>query len=359
MRIVDESPGKKRIKCGWARFCRATGISTLHCRVRRRVRGSAQVVILLYHRVIPASLIGDVCSLPDIVVTRETFARQMAFLAKSYRVLALDEYVRAAANREALPGRTAVVTFDDGWRDNWEFAFPVLKRYGVPATIFLTTGFIGEDRMFWQEKLLFLLSRPGERDREMLLEQIAHGGEWSAAVHESLHRFVRDGSETALISGLTAVRESERDRLAQAIGERLGNPEFPRATNAFMGWEQVREMARAGVAFGAHSESHNLLTELPGEQLAVELERPAKAIEEKLGLPTVALAYPNGNVNEEVVKAARAAGYEVACTTRPGLNDARTDPLLLRRVNISEGRFRDTKGAYSEALFDARLCGLL
>lgn len=358
MRIVEESPGKKRIKCGWARFCRATGISTLHRRLRSRLRGSAQVAILLYHRVVPASQLGDVCSLPDIVVTRETFARQMEFLANTYRVLALDQFARAVANGQALPARTAVVTFDDGWRDNWEFAFPVLRQHGIPATIYLTTGFMGTRRAFWQERLLFLLSRPGEQELEMLLEEIARGGRWSAAVLTSLRRFVRDGSGTALIHGLTAVAESERDQLTQAIGERLGNPEFPLAANAFLEWEQVREMARGGVTFGAHSENHKLLTELSREELAYELERPLQVIEEELGRPVVTLAYPNGNVNGEVVKAARSLGYETACTTIPGLNDSRTDPLLLRRINISEGRFRDAKGDYSEALFDARLCGL-
>src|SRR5215510_12205168 len=129
---------------------------------KRRLRMWAErnaVIILTYHRVIEQWDNVLEYSQPGMVVTVSTFERQLAILRQHFEVVTLDAVL---ANGHPSPGASrprCVVTFDDGWRDNYDLAFPILRRHDIPATIFLTTDFIGTDRAFWHTELTYLLTR--------------------------------------------------------------------------------------------------------------------------------------------------------------------------------------------------------
>src|SRR5712692_999339 len=133
--------------------------SGLWKRILRTWAERKAVIILTYHRVIEKWDETLDYSQPGMVVTTSTFERQVAILKEHFEVVTLGALLAdgVTATRPARP--RCVITFDDGWRDNYDLAFPILRRRDIPATIFLATDFIGTDRAFWHTELLYLFTR--------------------------------------------------------------------------------------------------------------------------------------------------------------------------------------------------------
>jgi peptidoglycan/xylan/chitin deacetylase (PgdA/CDA1 family) len=311
----------------------------------------------MYHRVVPAAAIPLVASLRQIVVSAETFERQIRIQASRRAVIALSRLAETLGGAAPLPPLAAAITFDDGWGDTFLHAFPVLRRLGLPATVFLTTGFIGSDRMFWQERLRALTLR-------LAADRAARGGAAGPPdlPAEVLGALACPDAETgilALIEKAKYMAEADRAGLMERVERLAGSARGSAADDGFLTWGQVREMAGAGIEFGSHGESHEILTGLPGERVAAELRRSRERIERETGRQCLALAYPNGDCDDAVAGHAAAAGYALALTTGPGINTRRTPPHRLRRIDVNERRFADCSGRFSEAMFAAALAGLL
>ncbi|MBF0565701.1 MAG: polysaccharide deacetylase family protein [Nitrospirae bacterium] len=384
---------KKTVKTLWAGAVSISGAGEAYQRLRHVRSGKTCGVILTYHRVVPRSQLPkealqdtiqatiqdtlqealQVVSLPGIVVCEESFEAQMRLLAREFDPIALDEFVSALANRVPLPRKCVVVTFDDGWQDNYLFAFPILKSYAVPATVFLTTGYVGTTKkIFWQESLVFLIKSLQKRlyeirrrsrgdtsgDKEKLLHFFSAKG--LAYLFPQLEKAIsgRD-AVSELIEILKGVDKMQVNCLIEALDEYLGHPGFPYSQNSFLGWEQIREMSGSNVTFGSHSATHGLLTELDDDDLYRELSTSKTAIEDKLKFTVNTLAYPNGNFDNRVIRAAKDAGYTGAVSTIAGVNDGHTDPFALRRINIHEGKSTGPNGSFSSSLFSTYVAGLL
>jgi len=298
-------------------------------------------------------------SLPQITVWQRSFEMQMRYLSEHYKLLRLSSFADLVASGERLPPRTAAVTFDDGWRDNYLYAFPIMQKYGIPATIFLTTGFVGTDRVFWSERLRFLL---------LLLRKRAgkwHGGGRYAAgdLPTGIRTFLESGggrgSIVELIESSKDMDDTARNVLIDSLRELLGHPVFPAGSDVLLDWDQVREMSENGIEFGSHTESHGMLTRIPPGKVAEELSVSRRRIEEELGRPVEAFAYPDGDCDDEVVAEVASAGYKVAVTTAHGINTRRQDPLQLKRINASEPQFSGPGGEFSLSRFAANVADCL
>src|SRR5215813_30515 len=128
----------------------------------RRLRTWAErntVIILTYHRVAETWDRTLDYSQPGMVVTDATFERQIAILKQHFEVVTLGALLPDGAHGTRRVRPRCVITFDDGWRDNYDRAFPILQRHGLPATVFLATDFIGSDRVFWHTELIYLFTR--------------------------------------------------------------------------------------------------------------------------------------------------------------------------------------------------------
>ncbi|HNX96665.1 MAG TPA: polysaccharide deacetylase family protein, partial [Candidatus Aminicenantes bacterium] len=143
---------KRILKYTWAHLWFDTGLLALVEWLRNLRPRGRPLAILMYHRVVPPEWARRVLSHPDIVVSAASFRQQVAFLAARYRVIPLADFVTAAQAGTPPPARAVVLTFDDGWEDNYQTAFPVLRAAGLSATVFLTAGLIGSREMFWQER---------------------------------------------------------------------------------------------------------------------------------------------------------------------------------------------------------------
>ena len=303
-----------------------------------------RAVILLYHRVLPEADLAGTWSSPHIVVSVSDFSRQMEQVARQAHPLGLGELLARHRAGEALPPRSVVVTFDDGWRDNFLYAAPVLRRQGIPATIFLATDLIGTEAVFWQERLRFLLARPA-------LVRLAARERSALGLPEG------PVEAEGLIAGCKVRGGLAGPELVEGLEAALGRPEFPRAAHAMLSWDEVRAMAAGGLDFGGHGASHAILTRLAPEAALAECRVSRAAIARELGHAPQALAYPNGDWNPAVAALARQAGYAMALAIGHGRNRSATDLFGLARINVGSASFRGPLGRASPLRFAAALMG--
>jgi peptidoglycan/xylan/chitin deacetylase (PgdA/CDA1 family) len=270
---------------------------------------TGKVLILMYHRVIPRADAESTFVQPGMYVTPETFERHLQFLTAHFELLTFrDLLAKWDCGDWSEHARYCAITLDDGWLDNYAHAFPLLRKYGANATIFLPTGLIGSNACLWSDRLADLLWRKG------------HGtpDEWDACIERA--KRLPDAAREALI-----------DDLAGQAGS------VATAGRQFMNWSEVEEMSRHGVAFGSHTTSHANLTRLTGAALEAELREPLAVLRSRPVNSVPVLAYPNGNCNRAVARAAQAAGYRAAVTVHHGLEQSfPRDRFRLRRIGVHE-----------------------
>lgn len=294
---------------------------------------SRQLVILAYHRVLD---IGDEDSYPGdpelVSASVQNFEAQMRFVRDHMTPLSLAAVLNALDQRHSLPARSVVVTFDDGHADNYTNAFPILKSLGVPATIFLSTAYIDAVRTpFWFERIAELLYFAPRGT--LALDGYART--------MSLDDIVSRRQETGLL--LRHVKREPNPRRLALLAEleaRLG-PSVPAAHAArrvAMTWDEVREMADAGIEFGSHTVSHPILSRLEEAEIVAELTVSRECIRARTGQAVEAVAYPVGKADaydDRVIRAARACGYRVGLSYESGVNRRLgTDLFELRRLAV-------------------------
>lgn len=305
---------------------------------------SDRVLVLAYHRVCD---LGDETTFPYdpelVSATPDDFAWQMEFVSRHFEAITFRRLIELTENGSRLPRRALIVTFDDGHLDNYENAFPVLKRLGLPATIFLSTGYIGGKGTFWFDRVAHLLYRAP--CGPLAIGEIG----FSADLQDVPSRRVAADS---LLRTLKQVRDSQRlDALARL--EQLV-PSAPQdgataVRSAALDWAQVREMSRAGIEFGSHSVSHPILARLEDDALDRELSESRRTIEEQTGTGCQVIAYPvgSGAFDERIVAATRRSGYKLGVSYASGVNAIRNlDKYAIRRLHVE----RYTSRAYFQSV---------
>lgn len=279
------------------------------------------LAILNYHRVLPRA---DPFAI-DAVAAKD-FENQLRVLNNFYHILPLEDAVHRLRRGE-LPAKAVCLTFDDGYRDNYQFAFDALKQHRTPATIFLTTDFIGGEARLWHDRVLYAFEHtnvPFFSWPDMQLDSISMYDEKE-----------RRAAAFAVLEGLKRYAPRERDDHIDVLVEKLDidNSGAPRL---MLSWEEIQEMHQAGISFGAHTRSHPILSTLDDASLEREIVGSIDAIQARLGGAVRTFAYPNGRAGDfdERSKAIlKAAGIQVAVTTSFGMNSATQDVYELRRMS--------------------------
>jgi len=278
-----------------------------------------------------------------MVVTPGTLRRHIAWLRATFEIMRLQDWLDRARRKEHLPKRAVALSFDDGWRDNFEFALPILFEERVPATLFLATDFIGTTRQFWPNRLLRVLRN------DYLRTCSADEVQWLRA------RLRTDPSmSTADLSALVAhakqLPEQELIACLDRIEDKWGLGEGGRS---LLSWAEVREMVDSGcIDIGSHGCSHLRLREgISQETLYSEVVESKMRIQRELGKVVPIFCYPNGDSSKDSERLVR-EHYRAAVTTRAGINTPRTDPYRLHRMAVHE----DIASAENALL--ARLSGL-
>ncbi len=257
------------------------------------------------------------------------FEAQMQHLRRHYRVLSLagllSEMERPAS---ALPA--VAVTFDDGYRDVFEHAFPVLRKYEIPATIFAVAEAIETGSAPWYDRIFLALVNHPEDTVTIELD-----GPTEFSLHSFAARVATTDRIVRWIRGQSDVRRRE---FCTELNRRLPVPE-EKLQDRMLTWEQLRSMQRGGVVCGSHTITHPVLSRLDSQTLLRELRDSRLLLEQKLGRPVTDFAFPFGKAEDNIgVTSVELAGcgYRSAATTTPGTNRPGADPFALRRVSIGE-----------------------
>ena len=305
---------------------------------RRQIWKGLGLTIVAYHRVADPTRLGALD--PELVdATPEAFERQMTFLRENFRPVSLDEVLRAHRERQTMPPDSVLVTFDDGYRDNHDIAFPILQRLGVPATFFLTTGYLNDRRLFWWERINLHVqaSQAAELRLDYPAAEVLDLSTPAAKAKTKRHltKIVKDHYALDV--------ERFLDGVSRACGVSWSEDESRRHGDAvLMTWDNARAMRAAGMSIGSHTSSHRVLQTLTPADLAQELSASRAELTRQLGEPITTIAYPVGRsiAGLPAVRQALAeAGYELGFTAVGGINrpPPDDDAFDLRRLMIDRG----------------------
>jgi peptidoglycan/xylan/chitin deacetylase (PgdA/CDA1 family) len=263
----------------------------------------------------------------------EAFRSQLAYLQRHYRVLPLETLIAAFETGAPLPARSLAITIDDGYRSNYTLAYPVLREYGLPATIFLTTGFLDEGDLQWSDRIEHALNRTTESRLELTIGRDT----FVARLDDMRERLACDRRLRTLLKVVPQeTRGAIVDDLEQRLGQRLRDAADAPAIYQPLAWAEVREMQQSGLmTFGSHTVSHFILTRCDPARAKDELARSRHRIETETGVPCRLFCYPNGQVGcfDAATRAMLLeAGYTGGLTTVYGMNDRRSDVLALKRL---------------------------
>jgi len=297
-----------------------------------------------------------------MVATRKMFERQVTHAARRYRMVSLKEIEDACAANRPLPARACLITFDDGWRDNYTVAFPILRRMGIPAAVFVTTDYIGTHKVFWFTRLMQSLL---DRSTRALRTGDGHAAGCPPDVCNELNRLgafpqpLRPLQIDPLIEILKRYPETHIDAMVAGLATRLnGAGTEPPGESYFLTWEQLREMEHGGISVGSHTCTHRILTQLSDPEAAEELRGSRERLERELGHRVVSFAFPNGDYAPRHITMAEQTGYRVffiSTRMQPGGPPGRIFP----RPCLHDGVGRRPGGGFSPSLLEFHLAGVV
>jgi peptidoglycan/xylan/chitin deacetylase (PgdA/CDA1 family) len=283
-------------------------------------RRSASIQILAYHR------INDEHDPFFPGIPTEVFARQMEYLASHFSVWPLSDLIEGVQKRD-VPGNAVAITFDDGYRDNYLNAFPILQQLSLPATVFLATEAIGSKKRLWHDRVF-----SGFRN-----SQVSYLEDFPSSLHRlslgSLDEKL--AAQKAALLFIWSKTEEDREFWIGQLLDKLRVPDQKDEAGLMLSWSEIVAMHREGISFGSHTVTHPILSKLSEERMKREIVDSKTEIETRLGERVTTFAYPIGrreDFDERSKTLLRTAGYHCAVTSELGSNEADQDVLELRRI---------------------------
>lgn len=319
-------------------------------------------IILIYHRV--TKLKSD----PQLLcVTPENFAEQLEILNKNFHPISLRDLAKAIVEGN-IKHRSVAVTFDDGYADNFYYAAPLLKQYNIPATVFVTSGYVGEKREFWWDELERLLLQPGMLPKTLSINingnahtwDLGDSSDYSEKAFELFSRWnVLDNDDPSmrhhlyrsLHSLLRPLSETERSKVLDELLAWCGAQSMARQTHRVLLPDEMISLAEDGlVEIGCHTHTHQRLATLTLDTQREEIENSKFSLEEIIDRPIESFSYPYGTKSDYTTDSTdivREVGFSSSCSNFPGTVWRRSDRFQLPRILI-----RDWNGAEFENIVE-------
>jgi peptidoglycan/xylan/chitin deacetylase (PgdA/CDA1 family) len=308
-----------------ARVCSRTGVT----RILESLPQRPVLIVLNYHRV------GNAAETPfdsgTFSATPEELDSQLAYLKRRFNMATLETAL-GMLNGCAARGTSVLITFDDGYLDNYTLAFPILRKHGVQGVFFLPTAFVGTGRLPWWDAIAYIIKKSRKKTIRLDYPQPATfdlESDGAALVSmRVLHAFIQPAVKDPgrFIADLEKVCETTRP---ESSAERL-----------FLNWEEAREMQRHGMAFGSHTDTHEILSKLSPERQREEVFRSREILERELDRRIETLAYPVGQrycFSSDTVEALKQTGYRAAFSFYGGLNrPGEIQPFDIRRYSVGD-----------------------
>lgn len=288
------------------------------------------LIIVNYHRL--GDLSDNLFDDGVFSATASAFEAQIKFLRDNFRVLQLNEIIELAANDFNVHEPSVLITFDDGYSDNYDIGLPILTKYGVTATFFIPTSYIDRPRLPWWDRISYIIK--STRRKQIVLD-------FEPTLHINLETNSLDFVCAQVLSYYKTFPKTDPEEFLKHLEDRaevcvdvdgLGN-------KLFMSWDQVAKMAAAGMGIGSHAHSHEILAQMSDLDELQELALSKNILENRLGFTINALSYPVGKRNvsftERTKRNAAAAGYTLAFSFDSGVNLPKiTDPFEIQRVGV-------------------------
>ena len=259
-----------------------------------------------------------------ISATPESFREQMDYLAAYYQPVQMKDVITAieTRNHTGLPPRAVLVTFDDAYFDFQEHAWPILKQYGIPVTLFVPTAYPDQPaHTFWWDDLYQAVQNTSRNDSlNTLIGRL------------SLSKTSRNQTYKSLKNYLKTLKHAEAVSRVKQLCKDLG---VQPTTNCILDWASLRKLSVEGVTLGAHTRTHPLMNRVTVEEAREEAVSSLQDLEREIGSILPICAYPSGQFTEEVVTMLESEGFRLAFTTERGINNIRhTHPLRMSRINV-------------------------
>lgn len=295
-----------------------------------------KINILAYHRILDDShgFSGDK---ELISATKNDFEWQVKYIKQHYNAITFSELFACIEGKKSLPKNPVIITFDDGFIDNFTNAYQILRENSIPGTFFVSTDYIGKEGTFWFDFVAIAINNLPAGD----YENAKHDIKFTIGNLDNNKQIIR-----TLLSKMKRIKNNERLELIHWLKE-IYNP--ANISNEIMTWENVREMANNGMEIGSHSVSHPILSQLSASDLNKEIIESKLEIQEQLHIDCNVIAYPVGGknaFNKDVEKLVE-ENYNFGCSYISGVNTKNNmDYYSLKRLHIE----RDTSKAMFKLL---------
>jgi len=320
-----ESPGRRQRVAGVL-----GSLNVLESLGSLRALMQSELPILAYHRVVDMGPEVEFPFDPELVsATPADFREQMNYVTTHFDAVTFRDVLAYIDGGSTLPARPIIVTFDDGYLDNYTHAFPILRELNLPATIFVSTGYVGAQDTYWYDHLAYAIYRAAAGTfvlgtTRFQLDDVASRRRAAA----DAIRFLRGVPD--------AVRRAHLVQLAERLDYSIRDEHRPLSRP--MEWSQIVEMHEAGIEIASHTVSHPALSQCDDETLAFELWESRRELESQLGVPVEVIAYPfggPGEYDERVMRSAARSGYRLAASYTSGRNPFATLAAYeLRRLHV-------------------------
>lgn len=259
-----------------------------------------------------------------ISASPEVFEVQMKYISTNYQPISVYDVLESLERngRTILPPRAILVTFDDAYQDFEQHAWPVLKRYHIPVTLFVPTAFPDHpERLFWWDRLFHALHSTVKPEISTPMGTLAIGTDPE-----------RSRANLRLKNHIKSLPNDVAIAFVEDLEHQLNVA--PR-TNCVLGWAALRRLANEGITLAPHTQTHPIMNHLPLGAMQNEASGSLRDLQREIGETPPVFAYPGGFHSAEVVSAVRSAGFKLAFTTERGINIlGREDPLRLQRINV-------------------------
>ena len=278
------------------------------------LRNSKQPLLLniVYHRVCSSM---DSCEY--MAVPADVFEAHIEFIKDNFEVVNMVDGLNLVCEG-GRKGLYVSINLDDGYMDNYEQAFPIIKKHNLPATIFLAMDFIGRNHLFWWDEVFQIIQSSGQKTSGVKSKNALR----DAYGANRINSFLMDKKESEIEDSINKLKR-----------QYCLNKEI--TPSQMLGWGEIKEMAAAGINFGSHTKTHRNLCLMEDGEIRKELMDSKLQLEEKLGMKQVGFCYPFGIYDDRVKRLVRDAGFDYARTCIKGSNCKSIDRFSLKSIDVS------------------------
>lgn len=282
------------------------------------------LIVLMYHRVIDREdplFVG---------IPVKQFEEQMKYISDRWNPVSEEQVVNFYRHGKALPEGAVFVTFDDGYKDAYTLALPVLKKHRIPAIVFVSSDPVDNNDLLWTDELSLLLKHTNRSSLELIIEKERLSFELSDDKAKARALF-------EVKSRLKQVADNIRHETLEGVRGQLGELSSDQRSGYLVSREDMQELYQNGVCIGAHTVTHPILSQVSDEKAREEITQSRDYLLE-MGFPQISFCYPNGqraDYNESTKSIVKECGFDLAFTAEEGANNEHTHPLELERLHVS------------------------